>query len=454
MHASINITPSEFRDRTFRLLDFVRAKRLSGVILFDSHYILYFTGFAFIPTERPIAFVMNSKGEKAMFVPRLEVEHANSETGFERVDHYVEYPHDSHPSRVLKNTLSDMGVTGKIGGDSDGYPWILGYRGPSLTELTGGSFLRVTGFIEEAMMIKSAAEIALIRESVKWGNLAHRLLQRYTEVGATETEVSMRASQEATLIMLETLGHLYRAQSMFSDGAGAGYRGQIGRNAAIPHALANNIAFQSGDVLVSGAGAAMWGYDSELERTMIVGKPSEDQRTMFEHMKKAQEVAFDSLRPGVRCADVDKAVRKYYEENDVRFCRDVPSERIAAGRNLSSSKKAPSAKKTFSRENAAGHKGGRSGSSASGPDKAGRSLMRFWKHHTGHAIGLRYHEGPFLDIGDQTVIKPGMVFTVEPGLYAAEMGGFRHSDTVLVTEDGIEILTYYPRDLESLVIPA
>jgi len=48
---------------------------------------------------------------------------------------------------------------------------------------------------------------------------------------------------------------------------------------------------------------------------------------------------------------------------------------------------------------------------------------------------------------------PGMVFTVEPGLYAAELGGFRHSDTVLITEQGIEILTYYPRDLESLTIP-
>ena len=61
---------------------------------------------------------------------------------------------------------------------------------------------------------------------------------------------------------------------------------------------------------------------------------------------------------------------------------------------------------------------------------------------------------PFLDSGDQTEIRPGMVFTVEPGLYAPELGGFRHSDTVLVTDDGIEILTYYPRDLASLVIPA
>jgi Xaa-Pro aminopeptidase len=80
--------------------------------------------------------------------------------------------------------------------------------------------------------------------------------------------------------------------------------------------------------------------------------------------------------------------------------------------------------------------------------------MKYWKHHTGHGIGLRYHEGPFLDIGDATVLQPGMVLTVEPGLYAPNLGGFRHSDTVLITEDGLEILTYYPRDLESLTLPA
>lgn len=394
---SIHITPQELESRAARLLEHVRAQNLDGVVLFDNYYILYFTGFAFIPTERPMAFVMNARGDKAMFVPQLEEEHARSKTGFDRVDHYVEYPYDPHPMQALKKTLAAMGIAGRIGADSDGYPWILGYRGPSLTELTGATVARVTAFVEDLMMVKSPAEIALIRESVKWGHLAHRLLQRYTRVGATETEVSMRASNEATLAMLDTLGPLYRAQSMFGSGAEAGYRGQIGRGAAIPHALANNVVFQAGDVLVTGAGAPMWGYNSELERTMVLGQPTDEQRRMFDHMVAAQQAAFDALKPGATCADVDRAVRRYYEEND---------------------------------------------------------LMQYWKHHTGHGIGLRYHEGPFLDVGDTTVLRPGMVLTVEPGLYAPQLGGFRHSDTVVITEDGLEILTYYPRDLESLTLPA
>jgi Xaa-Pro aminopeptidase len=207
----------------------------------------------------------------------------------------------------------------------------------------------------------------------------------------------MRASNEATLALVNALGHLYAAQSMYGEGAGAGYRGQIGRNAAIPHALSNNITFEDGDVLVTGAGAPMWGYNSELERTMIIGRPTDEQRRLFEHMVALQDTALAAMRPGVPCSQVDRQVRAYFEAHD---------------------------------------------------------LMQYWKHHSGHAIGLRYHEAPFLDIGDHTELRPGMVFTVEPGLYASELGGFRHSDTVVVTEDGIDMLTYYPRDLESLTIAA
>jgi Xaa-Pro aminopeptidase len=150
-----------------------------------------------------------------------------------------------------------------------------------------------------------------------------------------------------------------------------------------------------GDVLVTGATAPVWGYLSELERTMVIGPPSDEQRRLFEHMVALQDIAFRAIRPGARCSDVDRAVRAYFEQHD---------------------------------------------------------LMSHWRHHTGHAIGLRYHEGPFLDTGDDTEIVPGMVFTVEPGLYSPELGGFRHSDTAVVTEDGIELVTYYPRDLESLTI--
>jgi Xaa-Pro dipeptidase len=394
---SLAIPEHEYKERTATLTGYVNEQGLAGVVLFDPYYVLYFVGFAFVPTERPMAFLLNADGEGGMLVPRLEREHAQANALVSRVAEYPEYPGEAHPMESLQALLAEMGIRDRFGSDHDGYPWILGYRGPSLTELTGSTPEKVTGFVEDLMAIKSAPEIELIRESSKWGNLAHTLLQRYTRPGLTEVDVSQRATNEATLAMLDAIGPIYRAQNPFFEGASAGYRGQIGRNAAIPHALTANITFQAGDVLVTGATAPVWGYLSELERTMVIGEPSTEQRRMFDHMVALQDIAFEAIEPGARCSDVDRAVRAYYDEHD---------------------------------------------------------LWDYWKHHVGHAIGLRYHEGPFLDIGDDTEIKPGMVFTVEPGLYAAGLGGFRHSDTVAVTENGLDFLTYYPRDLESLTLPA
>jgi Xaa-Pro dipeptidase len=393
----VRIGDAEHRERTTRLAEQLANAEVEAAVLFDAAYVLYYTGFAFIPTERPMALVVSAGGDAGLLVPRLEREHAEANALVRHVADYPEYPSEQHPMHALVRLLDQMDVHGPLGADHDGYPWIFGYRGPTLGELRGSAPTKITALVEDQMALKSAAEVALIRESAKWANLAHTLLQRYTRPGFTETEVTQRASNEATIAMLDAIGPIYRAQNGFFDGAAAGYRGQIGRNAAIPHALANNLTFREGDVLVTGASAPVWGYLSELERTMVIGPPSKEQRELFDHMVALQDTAFAAMKPGVRCADVDRAVRSYYDEHD---------------------------------------------------------LWPYWKHHVGHAIGLRYHEGPFLDVGDDTTLQPGMVFTVEPGLYAAGVGGFRHSDTVAITEDGIDFLTFYPRDLESLTIPA
>lgn len=77
--------------------------------------------------------------------------------------------------------------------------------------------------------------------------------------------------------------------------------------------------------------------------------------------------------------------------------------------------------------------------------------MPYWRHHTGHCIGFAKHESPFLDQNDMTILQPGMVCTIEPGLYVEGLGGFRLSDTVAVTETGVERITYYPTGLDQIV---
>ena len=390
----MRILATEFEERRERLLDHVRRDGLSGYVLFGADYIQYFTGFWFLSNERPVIYAESAGGESAVFVPEFEVERTHAEADFARVESYPEYPGVEHPMLIFARVLDDLGIRGATGADGDGYPGILGYKGPSLSDVAGISVAPLGDLIEGMMRRKSANEIELIRESGRWCAHAHRLLQEYSRPGATEAEASLRASAETTLALLAEHGEVGGLSS--SSGASAGYRGQIGLRSSWAHAVAHNIEFKAGDVLVTETSAPIHGYNAELERAMIIGPPSDEMRRLFEHTVASQDAAFAAIHPGATCADVDRAVMRYLEQHD---------------------------------------------------------LLRYWRQHTGHGIGLRNHESPFLDVGDHTPLEPGMVFTIEPGLYDAAIGGFRHSDTVVVTEDGMDVLTDYPSDIESLTLP-
>ncbi len=164
-----------------------------------------------------------------------------------------------------------------------------------------------------------------------------------------------------------------------------------------PHGLLGATGIQRGDVLVTGAGADVGGYHSELERTMIVGDPTPDFEKYFDLMMQLQQAGFDALRPGRTFAEVERDVSNTFAELGV---------------------------------------------------------AELQRHHTGHGIGLEGHEWPFIDKGSDDVIAENMVLSVEPGLYVPGLAGFRHSDTVVVRPDGAERLTYYPRDLDSMIVAA
>jgi Xaa-Pro aminopeptidase len=119
MQTSIKISLAEYKTRTEKLLEHLTENHFTGVVLFDRDYILYYSGFAFIPTERPIAFVMNASGKKALFVPRLEIEHAQGNAVIDRVEYYPEYPFDQHPMEIFKKLLEDLGIQKSFAADQD-----------------------------------------------------------------------------------------------------------------------------------------------------------------------------------------------------------------------------------------------------------------------------------------------------------------------------------------------
>ncbi len=393
---SLGIGPLEYKRRTDIVLAKMAEEGLDAFVFWNNTSVLYLSGFSFIPTERPICMILDKSGQKTVFVPRLEVEHAQKSREVSGIESYPEYPGIEHPLKILGKTLEKMGL-GKatIGCDAIGYGSTKGYSGPSLSEvLPGAKFVVLRTLVEEIRVIKSPQELALIRESARWGNLGHALLQEYSLPGRNENDVAMRASLEATNMMIKTMGDSYDPHAMGGAHVAAGFRGQIGPNSALPHAISVNAVMREGDVLVTYSCPWVGGYTSELERTMFVGQPTAEQRKYFDIMLEIQDTAFANIGPGRKCSDVDKAVRAVYEKHGV---------------------------------------------------------TEYWRHHTGHALGMLNHEAPFFDTGDHTILRPGMVFSVEPGLYVPGLGGFRHSDTVLVTETGMEILTYYPRELDRLI---
>jgi Xaa-Pro dipeptidase len=363
--------------------------------------VAWLSGFWFAATERLVALIVDRHGRARVLVPRLELEHVTEQAPFlHEARSYPEHPGGGsgrHPMAHLAAWLQELAPAGgRIACDEAAYPYRWGYRGPSLAEVLAASPRVRPAWVDDARMVKSPAEIALMQEACRWGDEAHRRMQDAIRSGVSPLEVSHEASLATTRAMLAELGQRYvpkareglPAQAMFIRGA----------NTAHPHGLQRHGHVVAGDVLVTGAFAVVGGYESELERTLLVGEPDARARRLLEAAGAAQDAAFAALRPGRTCADVERDVR--------RFVRD---------------------------------------------ELGMEDLLR---HHVGHAFGIEGHEHPFLDLDDPTPIEPGMVFSLEPGLYLAGLGGFRHSDTVLVTESGCRNLCAFPRDLASLLLPA
>jgi len=397
--AKLTISESEYKRRIESVRKKLVKMKLDALYLTSGTSFFYLTGYSYIATERPAALVIPVDGDIAFLGPILEIDHIPLKTKLiKKVFTYLDYPGEKHPIEHFAGFLKELKLDHKrIGVDNPaGAAGIWGYKGPPIRKkVPTAKFVMAKDIIQNMRLVKSDEELQLIKESARWANLAHTLLQEYTQPGLWDLDISLRASYEASMTMKKTLGPDYEPSRGGRSPAAAGFRGQVGPMSAIPHSLSTKRPIREGDVMVTGASADVGGYSCELERTMVVGDPTEKQKRYFEAMLKAQDAALAAFKPGAKCSDVDKAA-------------------------------------------------------ATAVKRAG--LTRLIRHHTGHGLGLEGHEPPWLDIGDNTVLKLGMVLSCEPGIYEPDYAGFRHSDTVTITKEGSEVVTYYPRDLESLTI--
>ena len=163
-----------------------------------------------------------------------------------------------------------------------------------------------------------------------------------------------------------------------------------GPNSALPHAGPSDRAMEIGDLVTIDWGAVYEGYRSDITRTFVLGRRSPEVEPIYDAVLAANEAGRLAIRPGLPAQEVDRAARRAI---------------TVAG------------------------------------------YGEYFTHRTGHGLGLETHEPPYMVEGNLDLLRPGMTFTVEPGIYVPGLGGVRIEDDVHVTERGVETLTTLPRDL-------
>ena len=163
-----------------------------------------------------------------------------------------------------------------------------------------------------------------------------------------------------------------------------------GQRSALPHGRASNQAIPPDGFVVCDFGVILAGYCSDRTRTAHVGRPAEEARSAYNAVREAQQAALDAVRPGQKLDEVDKAARKVLQK----------------------------------------HK-----------------LAKYFTHSTGHGVGLEIHEAPRVAAGQEDELKPGMVITIEPGIYLPGKWGIRIEDMAVVTDTGCEVLAPATKEL-------
>ena len=162
-----------------------------------------------------------------------------------------------------------------------------------------------------------------------------------------------------------------------------------GKNSSLPHGVPTNKKIENGDFITMDFGAVIKGYRSDMTRTVAVGSVSDDQKAVYETVFRAQTKALEAIRSGVSCKDIDKIAR----------------------------------------------------------DIINKDYSGCFGHGLGHSVGIEIHESPSFSPRCDTILKPNMVMTVEPGIYLENKFGVRIEDMVFVTETGCENITKSNKNL-------
>ncbi|MGW6931666.1 M24 family metallopeptidase [Lentzea sp. NPDC054927] len=248
----------------------------------------------------------------------------------------------------------------------------------ALTQAAEAELTKASGLVEKLRLVKDEVEIEALRMACAAADRALAALIGHGGLRAGRTEREVARELESRM-----LDHGAEGPSFSSIVA-------FGANSAVPHHSPTDATLHQGDLIKLDFGALVDGYHSDMTRTLVLGKPADWQRELYDLVARSQAAGRGALKPGVNVSDVDHASREVIEK--------------------------------------AGH---------------GSEFL----HGLGHGVGLEIHEAPALSKAGDGTLSAGMAVTVEPGVYLSGRGGVRIEDTLVVRESGPELLTLTTKEL-------
>ncbi len=358
---------STYASRIARVQNILREERLAAAVLAPTDQMRYLSGWAEGGHERLIAMFVPAEGEPAFVVPAMNLPQARGNPA--GVQEVIGWDDAAGWQPAVLGLLARWSVNG---------------RGLAIDdELQSGHLLAIQNLFPgtpcvpagELMArlreIKSADENSAMRRSGKvtdtvYGNVLGSLREGMTEVELQDAVVAtykqFHTSPEFALIC-------------------------FGANSALPHHHTGNARLKRGDIVVIDIGCRIDGYASDITRTIAFGEPDPEAKNVYEVVFSAHQAAFDRVRPGVSCEEIDEAARSVIE-----------------------------------------HAG----------------YGDYFVHRTGHGIGLSTHEPPYIVAGNLKPLLEGMCFSDEPGIYLPGRFGVRIENIVTVTADGAKYLNADP----------
>lgn len=351
-------------EKTVQLAAKMQEADIDYLILSRPSHVLYLTGQDVHPGDRLFVVVLDTDGNLSFVCNRMLPMP-------EEVHDSVVWYHDCDNGILAVSSL--IGSSSTVGLDSD---WAYGYASALSSVRTDLRFANGSALIEQMRMVKSEAELELLRISSRINDKCMSYLVSEISDSLSEKELA------------EKLFGYHASLGQGQPGGGAII--SYGVNAVDPHHFPDGSRLHPGEGIVMDFGFSYEGYLSDMTRTVFFKEVSPELEKIYRIVLEAQETAIALIRPGRSASEIDEAARAVIRSH---------------------------------------------------------GYEEYFPHRTGHGIGLDVHEQPFISRASELILVPGMVFSVEPGIYVPGLGGVRIEDLLIVTDNGSENLNSFTKEL-------